>query len=299
MVALPITFVSHTGQASLLASWNFSLVRPENKDDGETLHNQCPTLFILTLAATKYLPPENVGIIFSVIRKCAVCLNLLLQKPLSSSQLQRYCAEIGAFVVMRCPEQMVLDLAKAVVLELAFYLKEMVGCEPSLHGERAGDTSLRFSDRFFNALLDEHRAVFRQIYTFRDFFTLIRGFRHENCAEDRLLADLISTDVVQLHLEDQEANAGPAGHRVPFGEFCIPADKVPEKAACLPCTASIAVKEEGENAVVAKCGHFFHGECLSLWVNDSDMNDFNTCPSCHAIMCASRSHVHESYLHQS
>jgi hypothetical protein len=261
-----------------------------------------PSYFTITTHAIAHLPPGEIGKMFSVIRCCAVALSIFLLQSPNPEATSSYCADLWGYVVDRCPNTLVqgLDMVELSVL-LQHMLDEEYGAHGSpgrmsilddmfpLHVDRITGQGSWFNSamtrRITFAIVLEHRPCFRERMSKVEYFGVGRGFRQEEFRQGKALP-LFEVDSTDDDEELEEAELELMGEPVPLMDFCQPATAVLEGEACSVCTEEVGV--EGKDAVVTKCLHFFHQECLNKWVNRSCMDGSNACPTCRAEMCRER-----------
>ncbi|KAF2119320.1 hypothetical protein BDV96DRAFT_642352 [Lophiotrema nucula] len=75
----------------------------------------------------------------------------------------------------------------------------------------------------------------------------------------------------------------PYGLSIPLSRYARPGPKVEEDVRCPICQYELTLEPY---VSLLKCGHTFHGECISLWVNEQTQRV--TCPNCRAVICEPR-----------
>jgi hypothetical protein len=253
--------------------------------DIRILREEFPSYFTITLDAIKRLSSNEVGRLFAVIRCCAVMLYLFLIQSLSPEQTSEYCADLWDYVVDGCPGALARGFH---MVELSALLQRMMNEEygpPGTMGRTLAIAQDFFSgeadhftgkSNYFHstmtqrvtfAIIGAQCPLFRERMSSFQYLNVGRGFRREELVRDKPFPfygiDFFDDDD---DADMEEAELAPTGEPVPLADFCEPTTVVPEGEECPICTAS--VKDEGEDAVVTKCLHFFHQECLNKWVNE-------------------------------
>ncbi|KAJ4332200.1 hypothetical protein N0V87_008570 [Didymella glomerata] len=158
------------------------------------------------------------------------------------------------------------------------------------------------------ALLETHFPLFRERWTNADFASFVNGFEDGISNGVNLSVPILpnpDTDFLDLdeyfiyegnrdgELELEEDVYVPTGPRVPLDAFCqpIPPLSILQEVLCTICGTGVLDVEVGDETVVTGCQHYFHVERLGSWVNDSTMDNANTCPQCRRVMYEARARV--------
>ena len=296
-------------QAYQIASWR----RPSfhvNANDCDTIRRQCPCLVATLEAAIKTMPPREVGVLTSILRKSVITLAIFIVQRPTSAQLRSFVAELRCMFVSRCPNVDICDVClgqMAVCIRTAMLqhgeeysaymtalgeLRNVQTPEQICRAERLNrkvTTSINIAT--FQVLL----PTLHEEYGLRDIVALSRAYRHEDCRHfSELPLPLVRP--VEFSVDDTEAEYQTVGERVEPSTFCKPAESITKDTECSICMTEVGRSEqvEDDQPVITGCGHIFHKLCLDKWVNDSAMQASNTCPSCRTVLCEARQRQHES-----
>ena len=296
-------------QAMFLANWKRKALPADVVDDVTVLRQGFPSLFTTSAdALSRRISTNEIGRFISIIRKSSVALSVLLLGRPSPAALTHYCQGMRLLVLMRCPGITVEDLCFD---ELATVMQGMLS-ERRLHHPylepletalfpletpyalfRACQFNRDITERFFNAMLAAHLRMFRERLTFRQYFEVSRGFKHEEFSPMPILR--FPRSDVEILPRFEETELRPTGERIPLADFCELAEHVAQEATCSICIMDVVTENvEEKKAVVTKCKHVFHQTCLDAWVNESCMNASNSCPSCRTELCRARERTYAS-----
>ena len=100
------------------------------------------------------------------------------------------------------------------------------------------------------------------------------------------------TVINQFETNDTALEYEVTGDPIDETKFCQRASSTPDGTTCSICASDFEDLESNETAVVTKCGHYYHFNCLDCWMNRSDLPNSNSCPSCRTILCKRRERVH-------
>jgi hypothetical protein len=295
-------------QGTFLSNWRCKNFPHELEADISRLRDKFPSLFVITLDLPTKLCTEDVGRFFAILGKLSVALSVyLLQNP-SPRQLERYCADLTAFVRFAYPNLRLHDVS---LVELASLLKDMIQQRRAAHPDfveaeavvlpldtpdaLAGAFLLNVpvTARFLEVLLAAHFPAWWECLSFRRFFQVSKSFAEEYHNDfEPPYPEL--TEAHALLTSDLGQNLKPVGECIPLGEFCQSTQDVPPNSTCSVCiTEMLQSDSEAEKPVVTECHHFFHEACLDAWVNGSCMNMSGHCPSCRSRMCRTRERSHK------
>lgn len=310
-------FVGRTRQAYQISRWRRVKLTKMNTEECLAIRRACTCLFTVIENGIEALHPREVGALVSVLHKCVEALVAYI--PMveyefgysAVDEINIFSKELKDYVARRFRDVDICDLS---ILELAALVTTMLHLEresnPDYAAARADAERPGYTQEQFDKLFSMQRRIMKRInlalfhgllpklraeYSLRDMVMFTRAYRRE----DRNLDDdfpLLRDDIVELDVDETEAEYKVAGERVKPSAFCKPAKSLPGDTECSVCLIEFDGTEEAEDElpVLTECGHFFHKVCLDKWVNDSAMKASNTCPSCRKVLCEPRERLHAS-----
>jgi hypothetical protein len=288
-------------------------IQPTSSYDCAALYQHFPSVFRLSMETFPYSNHKEVGQFISVMHKTIQALAFFMLQSPSSDDLQAYCADWHYYATLRCPHIRLQALrfeelgAMIEVLSIqartfdphyADAEKSLLPLDSSEAMKKAPIFVYPMVLRILYAMLDEHHNAL-QYFSFVQYVSLVRSFGHEEKYSQGLPAHLVldtsqQRRPVELQPDPTALEYHVVGERIPTHDFCSLLTGISEPTTCSVCMTEIERERVDEPAVVTKCGHSFHQECLDTWVNDSSMESSNTCPSCRAMLCKSRERAHGS-----
>lgn len=310
-------FVGRTRQAYQISRWRRVKLTKMNTEECLAIRRACTCLFTVTEDVIEALHPWEVGAFVSVLHKCVEALIAyipMVEDEFGYSAVDEvniFSRELKDYVARRFRD---VDICDSAILELAALITTMLHLEresnPEYAAARADAERPGYTQEQLDKLFSMHRRIMKRInlalfhglllklhaeYSLTEMVMFTRAYRRE----DHNLDDdfpLLRDDIVELDVDETEAEYKVAGERVEPSAFCKPAKSVPKDTECSVCLIEFDGTKEAEDElpVLTECGHFFHKVCLDKWVNDSAMKASNTCPSCRTVLCEPRERLHAS-----
>jgi hypothetical protein len=295
-------------QGIFLRMWNRQHGLRLHTTEIDPIQQYFPSLYTASVSAIQQLDPVMLGSLFSMMRRCAGTIAVLLLQDPETSQLSAWSAVMRNHIMTNCPFHgfQGVDFLELIAL-LQLWMDERRANDPRaaareasmlpIHdvsgADRAAEYNLRIVSRFFKTWMAAVLPSYRQHLTFRQFFHVSQGLRRAEMRRSSL-PDLAFPIVRYMPgFETSEDEYRPTGDRVQSSAFCQPVEAKPAESTCSVCHSDpdIDAENPGKKLVVTACNHHFHEECLSKWVNESAMQNANTCPTCHGELCKGRPRV--------
>jgi hypothetical protein len=283
-------------------------VEPE---DSTEVRQYCTSILAATESAIESTSPQEVGTLFSVLRKCILTLGILILQEPTNAQLNSFIMKLQVFIFCRCPNVRPWNMHLGELAALIrSSMRQQSDADPAY---RSGIEELRsiqtwaevdkacclnsdITARINTTMYREMLPALRAKYSLKQMVAFSRAYRREDCYYNYELP-LPLLRPVEFDIDDSEAEYHGVGQRIDLSAFCKPVESVLDDTICPVCVTEIDGAErdrEEEQPVLTKCGHTFHKRCLDIWVNDSAMKGSNACPSCRAVLCEPRKRLHAS-----
>jgi hypothetical protein len=272
----------------------------------DSMQHQFPSMFAVMYDIYSRGEAWEIGYFISAMRASTILLAAFLIQTPTPLQTAGYCEQLRDMVLRYCPDVEVRNLhfgELAVLLQNK--LEHRLATEPALRGllpsllplsdlestVGAMNVIVPITNDVFVFMLKSFVMMFRGCgMSFRYFMRVGRKFTHAE------FTDFVPAWPGLGNNRDTLTPRRPVGERIQPEEFYEPKRNISEGTACSVCLED--VKQDGEGSekapVVTKCGHFFHQDCLDTWVNDSNMETSNLCPTCRGELHAGRRREHAS-----
>lgn len=287
------------------------------EEEGGLLRVAYPAFVELRRDALTHGSPEEIGQFYSVIHKATRAIAVFLIQSPTAACMRIYCEQWEAYLASRCPTiptqhlslhhfvTFIRTLREAAYLEQVNYEEREHALLPIRDEEtyaKAENFLGTFTGPAFYAMMDTDYGAFHGHFSTSQFRGFLRGFGKEQMVWEGLPgAPLLNTEwqlrertVVQFDINDTSLEYEVTGDPIDDTEFCRASSPPDDGTTCSICASDFEDLESTQSAVVTKCGHYYHFNCLNCWVNRSALPNSNTCPSCRTVLCKRRERVHVS-----
>ncbi|KAF1922817.1 uncharacterized protein M421DRAFT_337532 [Didymella exigua CBS 183.55] len=300
-------------QAYQVSQWRRVNMSNPITEDRHAIQQACNCLFKAMENAIDFFHPRDAGAFFSVVQKCVELLVVWIGFELDElgvGEFNVFSRRLKDYIRLRFPNASICTPALRELITLVKntlhraqdrnpeYATVMAQVSQrdwtEEHGNRLFLVHLEIVNGINHALFQGLLPNLRSDYSFVEMVTFTRGHRRESWNLDDDFP-MLRDDLVELEVDETEREYGVIGERIELSAFCGPVTSLPRGMECSICVTEFDGKEvEGDLPVSTKCRHFFHGDCLDKWVNESAMKSSNTCPTCRTVLCKPRKRVHES-----